>query len=532
VGVAGEAGAADLQRSQAGLATAVLLCGTALSSALALLLPAALLGPSASSAALTTLLAACVAGVPLLIEYPLLFGALGEEPIAWASRFAIGPSPAAAEARGPELVAWWASASLFFVLVAAMLEAGGSERIEQTLGADVPAIEASTREGAQPTSGDGAAAAAGAARRAWSRKLFHAGAVIMFAPAPLVGGWAGAALLGLALAVALKVAATLEAGRSLHRRAAAGRGPLPLAAWACVDRCVATFEAPACGVGGEGSPAIALGHIYLLIGCAAPVWLTLAAARAGRLPASLSASSGPQVTQLPAAALLLLMAGVVGVGVGDATAAVVGSAAKAAGRAHTWGAIFEGVWDRTIGSLDAADHETWVARGAALRDGGAGRSEDEGEEEGKGEEKGEEEGGRGEGRGSGAEGHSTPPSNASKASDESVTSDSIPQAPQRWPGHDKTVEGTAAFAASALLASVALCAARAALGGQGLGGRLCTTSEGLALVASALVAALAESFVEVADNVVVPVSAWLAGLLACFALEAGSAREFARLLNS
>jgi dolichol kinase len=71
-----------------------------------------------------------------------------------------------------------------------------------------------------------------------------------------------------------------------------------------------------------------LTHIYLLLGCALPVWLSGISARAGSQPPC------PGVTL---AALALPMAGILALGVGDAMAAIVGNVASAAGRAHTWG---------------------------------------------------------------------------------------------------------------------------------------------------------------------------------------------------
>ena len=451
--------------------------------------------------------------LPLLLEYASLWGGLRREPLAWAAALA---------AAHPRLVAFWAT--VVALLVAALAPDPASSPDES-----------------------GAALKAAATTR---RKLFHAAAALLFLPPCLPAvGWRAVVCLAVAQAAVTQVLASVEMGRFIavflarDREQGAGRAVVtpvvalaPAGMWALVARYVAQFEPDACtSVDYSAAPAayavpatappastpaspptaqiiaprsalqaearLVLGPVLLLVGCAVPVWLTLAARTLGRLVPQAEVEGRGPLPMLPLLLLLLLASGTLAVGVGDAAAAVAGTAAKARGAAHRWGALLDSAWASTLGRFSFSVEE---------EDEGGARVE-EGPE-------------RGAAAASGAADARAP---APPRAPTPAVPAALPTSPPwsltgRW--REKTLEGTLAFALAFALGAASCVGVSLGLEGLGLGVAVKDagyTSVALPLLAPlagcAVAAALAETFVDAADNVIAPLVAW--GCAALFAFE-------------
>jgi hypothetical protein len=349
-----------------------------------------------------------------------------------------------------------------------------------------------------------------------TRKLFHFAALAMFAPAVILGsgalgpsgGSSGGSplslpplqspllpLLHVALAVAFKVLLLLELARALR--------VWPAALPAAIDRHMRGYT------DGRDAGALITTHLALLLGCALPVWMTPldqpAAAAAAAAPAAAPAVAGQAgATLLLAAGPLALVAarlsGLLAVGVGDAVAAIVGTRAVDRGTAVRWGdrmrALHEAVFDD-----EEEEGEGKEGAGVAAADGSAP-----------------------------APGTAAAPTAAAKGETKpaAVFSPATAAAAADWPGGEKTLQGTAAFALSFFaVAAVLLLAAAAVDAGAGPlastvwtttttggGGLLLTSAAPLlrlaaAVGAAAVAGALAETFVGESDNVLVPLLCWI-----------------------
>ena len=299
----------------------------------------------------------CLVGVIAGVEYPMLWMRLGSEPFTWALSVLCG-TPALMG-----LVAWWCA--VVAVLVAFTpprerphLRHSETDEDPTTHRGTAPVLLhlARTSESEEQPEDRGRAVPAprthGSARRSLPcdslrraasrlsphqallivRKFFHAAAVAMFAPALFVQGGTGS--LALAFACAAKVLCTLELLRALRAH--------PL--W--LSRSVHVFMHGF--TDGRDSGALVLTHLYLLLGCAAPLWLWLGTRLEGgggdvlliQAEGSVSSERGSSGLQaLPPAAALgaAPLAGIAVLGAGDAAAAAVGILATALGYAHTWG---------------------------------------------------------------------------------------------------------------------------------------------------------------------------------------------------
>jgi dolichol kinase len=217
-------------------------------------------------------------GATLGVQYAWAAARLGkeQEPLRWALALAAAHTP---------LVALWVGV---LVLLPALPSGGGGD-------------------------GGGGCCCALTPRQCnlFLRKAYHVAAVVMFLPPVLGWGGAGGAsvqdgFFELALAVAVEALVVVELARALRVR------PLPLSDSVHAAMARHTDEREAGG--------LLLTHIYLLVGCAAPLWL-------------LPPVCGDRERRLPE-----LLAGVLSLGVGDAAAAVGGTLAGLRGRARTmWG---------------------------------------------------------------------------------------------------------------------------------------------------------------------------------------------------
>lgn len=139
------------------------------------------------------------------------------------------------------------------------------------------------------------------------RKLFHLAAALMFIP-PVLLAPQSLHFSGLAFAVAVKVLVTVELARALRIPPFGGH----------IHSYMTQYTDH------RDAGVFVLTHLYLLLGCAVPVWMVNAAAH-----------HTPHTTH----ATLLALAGVMGLGLGDAFAAIVGIFSQAAGKAHRWGDV-------------------------------------------------------------------------------------------------------------------------------------------------------------------------------------------------
>jgi dolichol kinase len=287
-------------------------------------------------------------------------------------------------------------------------------------------------EGDRPSAASRAAAAlrsrlrlSGPARlHKWNllvRKVFHLAAFAMFA-LPVAAGPDTHALLYLAFAVAAKALLLLECARALRLPPAWLVGGVH----AYMTRYTDTRDAGA----------FVLTHIYLLLGCALPMWLSgmPGCLDYDRSPAAAAGTSGAPgcCANPPLMSVIFPLAGTLALGVGDAMAAVVGIIASARGRAHTWGHLL-----------------------------------------------------------------AAPPGGVRA----------------RWPGANKTVEGTSAFIVCTLLATAAVyAAARGAAGGWSAMFRGAAPGDSpepwAGVVAAVAVSALLETFTEGIDNAALPLCTW------------------------
>jgi dolichol kinase len=228
--------------------------------------------PAAGARWASTALFGALFGATAAAQYAWAAARVGGEPVAWALSLAAAHAP---------LVALWASVLALLPLLPA--HGGGGE------GALLTRAQANL----------------------FLRKAYHVAAVAMFLPPAL--GWGGArgapavpGFFELALAVAAEGLVVVELARALRVRPAA----LSDGIHAAMARHTDEREA-----GG-----LLTTHIFLLVGCAAPLWLLPAGCGGAR-------RAPPE-----------LLAGVLALGVGDAAAAVGGTLAGARGRdKHLWG---------------------------------------------------------------------------------------------------------------------------------------------------------------------------------------------------
>jgi dolichol kinase len=270
-----------------------------------------------------------------------------------------------------------------------------------------------------------------ARRKLIVRKAFHILVFLMLAPALCLGPRT-ATFLCLALAVASKTLLLLELMRAF-------RMPPTLVSWA-IDGYMHAFTDD------RDSGLFVLTHLYLLLGCAVPVWI--------------AAPAAPAVTAPGAAWGVGAFAGLLGLGVGDALAAVAGIAASTLGRAHRWGDVLY------TGAL------RWPSVAAAF--------------------------------GLGPDPVRLPSATAAVSSgDERAEARAYLRARiQGMPGHAKTVEGTVAF----VVGSFAL--ALLAIFAQGPAAAL-SLAQSATLFACLVAAALLETFTASIDNALVPLYLFL-----------------------
>lgn len=297
--------------------------------------------------------------------------------------------------------------------------------------------------------------------QAIARKIFHAVVVLLFVPAPIFGKFPGTVLLGFAFSVAFKVLVAVELGRVFHLLSK--KALFPSILWSGVTTLVDSFEEIETNSSESTNKTLdesieteknrfVLGHILLLLGCATPVWLTIVANEYSRLP------------KLEGSLLLLSLSGIVSVGLGDAAAAIIGTIAKVNYIEHRWGPIFQYAYDNTFGTLDPADHD-WQLDGST------------------------------ETLSSSSE--NNPPSVMHQDPASSISSSTIEY---RWPGHNKTVEGTAGFILCAFVSTILI----ASISG------INELSSGLfvSIAIVSIFSALVETFINAADNLIVPLASW------------------------
>ena len=322
------------------------------------------------------------------------------------------------------------------------------------------------------------------------RKIFHAAVVFLFSPAPFISRWPGVVLLGFAFAVAFKVLVAIEVGRAFH--ILSKKALFPSILWSGVSRFIDSFEEssesdkvppppPHTNLPSENSSkGFVLGHLLLLLGCAMPVWLTMVAKETSRLPS------------IEGALTLLSLSGIVSVGLGDAAAAIIGTIAKENKVEHRWGPLFQYIYDNTLGTLDPADHD-WVLKGPNDSQTDASPSPP------------------------------PPPPPPLTVPKDSVLSSSTVLVQYRWPGHDKTVEGTVAFALISFAATIVIAASS---------GSVLTSGLFLSISSVSLFSALVETFVSAADNLVVPLAAWMSLFMSLHVLSAVRSKGFLQGLSS
>lgn len=446
--------------------------------------------PSQTSAWVGAYFYACVSAVVALLEYPFLWRVLGQEPFSWVLDLVWSSRTNMA------LVTWWAAASLFLITqVPTLAERQSDDAVEAPNGEqNSNAAKRTTgrqRSSSIPTPGRIFT------QRQWNlivRKAFHIGAVVMFLPA-VVLGWQSTLLLCVATAVAAKVMILLEFARALR--------VFPRWLWLGVHRHMTKYTDT------RDSGCFILCHIYLLLGCALPLWLTLAGAVDGRF--QLLVQPGSDSGELHPSALLLLLSGVLAVGVGDAVAACVGIGSKAKGRAITWGTVLEPAWRLwVLETTPTDDDEDDQGEGAARQQTRSPDKVDDG----------------------------TRQRSASAAADAADSKQETPRAPApgdgqsaqidaaammpEFPGSSKTIQGTAAFVVSLVVTAAAAHLLAHVLGSAAFLASLLYWSS---LVSIASLAALLETFCPIADNVAVPLLLWMAAAgLHWYGLRTGSFR--------
>ena len=284
---------------------------------------------------LPTLLVFAVLAGGIACEYAWLAAQLRTDPLGWVLRLTLD-SPA-----NLALVAWWAA-----VLVALMLAMDWMRRCDardaavEAGAADAGNGRSSATKRVVPTSRSSSTRRVGGCcsrhrpllsihrRNLLLRKAFHVAGFCMFAPA-VAAGSGPRAFLALAFAVATQLLCCLEFGRSL-------RLPPVWLFGRVHDYMTQYTDERDCGV-------FVVTHIYLLLGCAVPLWASLFCVGGGSGGGSVGGGGGDaaDVVDAPLPPLLLAasLAGITALGVGDAAAAVVGIVAAAAGRAHTWGDV-------------------------------------------------------------------------------------------------------------------------------------------------------------------------------------------------
>ena len=271
--------------------------------------------PYAGGAVLVALTALLLGGVLL----PWLGSLVRQEAFAWLLDFLTAPGR-------PLLVAYWGGTIPLACLAAARIAPPRPEETPRALGGAVPAAPGPHR-----------------ARLLLARKVYHLYAVALFAPGILLQP----ALLQVAFAGVLPIFALLELVRIEQLP--------PLA------RPLQAFLAPFLDARDAGP--LILTHLYLLLGCAVPVWLGTVAP-----PPSLAPSVGGGMARaaVPYAGVLVL-------GVGDAFASAVGVHAgrtrwpgsrktlegSAAGAASTLAVLamllrLDGAAERSVSSTHAA----------------------------------------------------------------------------------------------------------------------------------------------------------------------------------
>lgn len=139
------------------------------------------------------------------------------------------------------------------------------------------------------------------------RKIFHFGAVLMFIPGIglLTNNVTLLYFFSFTLAVAVKVLVLLECIRILRI------GPSLL--WLTIDKYMRQY------LDQRDQGIFILSHLYLLLGCAVPVWLTLSFRQKER-----SIGIATNESFLSPFLILLSLTGILSIGIGDAFAAVIG----------------------------------------------------------------------------------------------------------------------------------------------------------------------------------------------------------------
>jgi len=106
---------------------------------------------------------------------------------------------------------------------------------------------------------------------------------------------------------------------------------------------------------------------------------------------------------------------------------------------------------------------------------------------------------------------------------DSVPSSSAVLVQYRWPGHDKTLEGTVAFALISFAATIVIAASS---------GSVLTSGLFVSIAFVSLFSALVETFVSAADNLVVPLAAWMSLFMSLHVLSAVRSKGFIQGLTS
>jgi dolichol kinase len=454
----------DLDRRRSFTALITLLGGTSLSFMFVLLLSSFLLKTRDISQHLFSFLFySIMVGIPAFVEYPLLWKCLKMEPFSWALRFSLGPSIASEEAKALVLMRLWATSFVLVAVISFAMQTRSTSKYQVIY-----------------------------------RKIFHAAVVFLFSPAPFISQWPGVVLLGFAFAVAFKILVAVELGRAFHTLSK--KALFPSIIWSRVCDLIDSFEEPTLSPSSSSSPSpsspspphddklsenngkgFVLGHLLLLLGCAMPVWLTMVAKESSRLPPSIEG-----------ALTLLSLSGIVSVGLGDAAAAIIGTIAKENGVEHRWGILFQYIYDNTFGTLDPADHD-WVLQGPPVS----------------------------------LDDSSTSTSTPLPPTPPTPTPQDLPQDPAppsvvelvqyRWPGHDKTVEGTLAFAVCTFVATTVIAVSS---------GSELTSGLLVSIIVVSFFSSLVETFVSAADNLVVPLASWMSLFMSLHFLSAVRSKGF------
>jgi len=254
------------------------------------------LSPSTRVARLSTVAAACIVG----IAFPLLCLSLGGNPFIWVLAFI------ASDGVHVALLLWWMAVLPLFLLVLGPIRGrdapeGGSGPVASEAVDDRSGHRRGSRRSGRRSERRMPRPAGDAA--AWSRvglptivvrKLYHVLVLALFLPGTLLRPH----FMSLSYSVALALLLLVEAVRATDQPTL---GPA-----------VHAFMAKYTDARDGGR--LILTHIYLLLGCAAPLWLAIAT---GALPAAAPAASSLASVLAPAAGVIVL-------GAGDAAAAAVG----------------------------------------------------------------------------------------------------------------------------------------------------------------------------------------------------------------